>query len=352
MDQAEPRVVPGTGPARPAPHRPDGHVPRGGPAREVRWPDGVSDVVVAFIGVQGADRGQVAEAAALVRARLTGPHGPTTVERSRTAAPDAPVEEVVACYWTDPAAHAAWWASVADWWAGLPVDGPVGHWHETVTTPVTRMETMYSSTQAAGPSTLAPVGDTDLHDYPHAARDRIEDVDLAGATAPLRTDLPVGGSPRGRRVRLAAPSPAGLCLIRTAQDWALAPQDQLTAYREQVEPTYRAAVRHLSTAPAEDGCLAIRLVEDLGEDGGEAPSSAVCAWWRGLADLERWAHHHPTHHAILGAFWTALVEPNGPELRLRLWHEVRVLDAGGLTAEWVNCAPGTGLLPAGDALAG
>ncbi|WP_433260356.1 phenylacetaldoxime dehydratase family protein [Actinosynnema sp. CS-041913] len=328
---------------RTAPNRPPGHSPRGGPALQVVLP--VERVVVQRIGVQG-DR--TTQASDRLRELLAGPHGPARAERTEDRDHDA--TEVVVCYWTDPDEHTAWWTSepVRTWWDDLPTQGPVGHWHETTTIPADRIETMYSSPLAAGLAALAPSGLTDLHDYPGAMRDRFaasDHTDLTTAAGtPLRTDLPPGTSPRGRRVRLLGPSPEGLCWVRTAQDWASAPADQVAAFQDVVEPTYRAGYRHLATAPAEEGCLSAQLVGDLDPDGDPKRSSAVVAWFRGITDLERWAHHHPTHHAILNAFWTALVAPYMEQLKLVLWHEVHVLPAGALEFEYVNCADGTGLL--------
>ncbi|MBB5958195.1 hypothetical protein FHS29_004803 [Saccharothrix tamanrassetensis] len=317
---------------------------------EARLPGTVSHLVVARIGVQHSDQEQAAAAVGRVLPLvLDGPHAPSRVERTRVRSVETgqAADEVLVCYWTDAAAHAHWWASepVRQWWDSLPVDGPLGHWIEAVTAEAARTETMYSTLHPAGQAAALPVGWTDLHDYAGAARDRIPFAGPLGAGGEVRTDLPAGESPRGRRVR-TTDVPQGACLIRTAQHWAGAPPEQLRAYLTTVEPTYHAAVRHLASAG--EGCQSVQFLESLDIDGTPAHGSEAVLWWNDLDALLRWARDHPTHHAILDAFWSALVAPYGMELKLVLWHEVLVLLEDGLVAEYVNCRSGTGLLPGRD----
>ncbi|WP_440899471.1 phenylacetaldoxime dehydratase family protein [Actinosynnema sp.] len=326
-------------------YRPERVPPRGGPAQEVRWPDGATHLVVARVGVQTDDSAAGVKAIARVLELAAGESGPALVER--VSDDDS---EMAVCYWSDPEAHRAWWGSepVRAWWDSLPVDGPLGHWHETSVTPLDQFETIYSAEFSGGPARLAPTGPTNLHDYDNSALDRMpatahRDLGRERAEEPV-TDLPPGESPRGRRVRLAEPSPSGLCWIRTAQEWSAAPDDQLASYRDGVEPAYRTAVAHLQDNPHESGCLSARLVNNLDANGARAAGSETIAWWRGIGDLLRWAHHHRTHQDILKAFWEEIVLKHGPGMRVRLWHEVHVLPEGALTAEYVNCHPGTGLL--------
>jgi phenylacetaldoxime dehydratase/aldoxime dehydratase len=318
----------------------------------VDWPEGVDTVVLSQLGVQAPTREEAGPAAARVLELLALPDGPSSTDRGWYVDASGAANEVFVCYWTSPRAHASWWASpeVASWWAGLPLDGAVGHWHETLTSPVRRHETMYSAPSASGPAALVqPLTPTDLHDYPFAALDRIPasgGEDLTGRPdGVLTTDLPAGADSRGRRVTVTA-APENLCLIRTAQDWSQAPEEQWVTYRDRVRPGYRAGVEFLGSAPEDTGCLSIRLLQDVEPaDGAELPATNTIAWFRGIDDLLRWAHHHPTHHRILGDFWTAVVEPFAADLRLLLWHEVHVAPAGAVSMSYVNCHPGTGVLP-------
>jgi len=334
----------------PSTHRPAGHEPRGGPAHQVRWPDGVDAVVFAQLGVQSPTREAAEGAVAAVVDLLVLPGGPAKVDRGRHVDAAGAVNEVFLCYWTDVAGHAAWWESapVREWWTGLDVDGPVGHWVEVLTSPVRRHETMYSAPAPVGPAELGqPMEPTDLHDYAFAALDRIPDSERDAFEAegvPFETDLPEGASTLGRRVTVTR-APGNLCLIRTAQDWSVAPDEQREVYRDKVEPGFRAGFEYMRDNPVDSGCLSARLLHDVHPATGEdLPGSCTVAWWAGIADLLRWAHHHPTHHRILGDFWTALVEPYNVDLRLLLWHEVHVAEADAVRFAYVNCHPGTGAL--------
>lgn len=328
----------------PAANRPAGHEPRGGPAHQVHWPDGVDTVVLAQFGVQGPTREDVRAAVGRVVELTALPHGPAKVERGWHLDAAGVVNEVVIGYWTDPAEHTAWWesAAVSDWWRDVPGSGPLGHWVETLTSPTGRHETMYSAPSTAGPAELGqPMDQTDLHDYPFAAVDRIPD---SGHDAFAAQDVAFEASTVDSRVTVTR-VPGNLCLIRTAQDWSQAPAEQVATYREKVEPGFRAGAEYLRDNPVDSGCLSARLLCDVEvASGEELPASNVVAWFDSIADLLRWAHHHPTHHRILGDFWTALVEPYNVDLRLLLWHEVHVVRADALVMSYVNCHPGTGVL--------
>lgn len=326
-------------------HRPAGHQPRGGPAHQVRWPDGVRSVEFVQFGVQAPSVEDAAPAVARLLELLSSPNGPAKADRGRQADASGRVDEIVLCYWTDRETWSRWWTSeqVRTWWHWLPLTGPIGHWCEALRTPVDRIETMYSAPVPLGPAAIgAAMEPTDLHDYRYAALDRFASgEDFSSPGGEIETDLPEGASTFGRRVTVTG-VPANLCFIRTAQHLAEAPADQVRTYREGVEPGYVAGVDGLRRGAS--GCLSARLVRELDTTGGELPATSALAWWRCIGDLLGWAHGHPDHQRILRDFWTSIVEPYGTELRLVLWHEVHVTPAGGVRMSYVNCHPDTGLL--------
>lgn len=59
--------------------------------------------------------------------------------------------------------------------------------------------------------------------------------------------------------------------------------------------------------------------------------------------MENWAEHHPSHEAIFRAAM-ARYRKFEKKNQLRTWHEVFVLPAQDQIFEYVNCAPGTGLV--------
>jgi hypothetical protein len=309
---------------------PDGHVPRGGPAAEVRWPADVEVVVLGVLAVHGPDRAAVAGEIERLRSLLGLPHGPGQVERAVSSTADG-VDELLLCYWTSQAEHDAWWtsATAADWWAGARSDG-VGRWAQVISMPRARHETMYSAPVPIGPAGPdRAMGLTDVHDYQGAFVDRMPEPEL-GPDCRLTDAVPGDAVADGRDV-------GRLCVIRTEQDWSAAPPEQVTAYLERVRPTLQVAIDKLGTHPEETQCLgalSLRYVDV--ETGAELPRTAVLGWWPSHEALGKWSAGDPSHLAILQTFWVEMVEPFNVDLRLLLWHEV------GLPSRVVHAATGCG----------
>lgn len=101
---------------------------------------------------------------------------------------------------------------------------------------------------------------------------------------------------------------------------------------------------YIDTNKVATGCCAMRMMFNLDNDGNELDESSVLAYFLSLGHLERWSHAHPTHldiyhHAI------AMMRKYQEKREVRTWHEVFVLPSGGGLFEYINCHPGTGLLP-------
>jgi len=65
--------------------------------------------------------------------------------------------------------------------------------------------------------------------------------------------------------------------------------------------------------------------------------------WHSLSNLEAWAESHPTHLAIFGGFMR-MVQELEFQLKLRLYHEVSILNVGEQEYEYINCHPATGMM--------
>jgi len=90
-------------------------------------------------------------------------------------------------------------------------------------------------------------------------------------------------------------------------------------------------------------CYSCRFMRDQDEHGRAMKRTFCLAYFKTMKDLEDWSQHHPTHLEIFDTF-LRIAPKYGPDLQLRLWHEVSVLPAAGQRAEYINCRPGTGLL--------
>jgi aldoxime dehydratase len=158
--------------------------------------------------------------------------------------------------------------------------------------------------------------------------------------------------PRGE-IEIIAQSPGrivvrpgqNLAIIRSGQDIGRAIGQEREEYYADVEPVLRAGMDFLRdegrTAVSCHDCRFMAMLDDNGET---MDHTYGLAYFRSLKDLEDWAEHHPTHLAIFNAF-LQFAPRYGPAMQSRYWHEVSVVEAEGQFAEYVNCAPGTGLSP-------
>jgi hypothetical protein len=271
-------------------------------------------MVLAQLAVQSAPDDPDGEAAfAALVALLDGVRHDVVESSDATGA----LNRIALAYWDDVTAYDAWAAQpeVTAWWD----ESTVGRWREISVVPPERIETLHSDGELGpgqGSAQLSLIAPTDVHEYPGGMRDRM---------AISRTD-PLDG-------------PQNVCFIRTAQDWTGCGPAERARYLEHVEPTLRRGAEYLASEPEESGCLSARFAREPGHD-----RSCVLAWFRSLADLERWTHSHPTHQAILNEFF-GLVEQGGGQIELALWHEVFTLPIGSPRLEYRNCHPDTGFLP-------
>jgi hypothetical protein len=101
---------------------------------------------------------------------------------------------------------------------------------------------------------------------------------------------------------------------------------------------------YLRDHPEEAGSVSVRLTDVRSDVGVQA---STLAWFVSLSALERWAHTHPTHLAILeGA--AALAQRFAPDMALLLGHEVYVPSGEDVVLEYANCHGATGFLPFAD----
>ena len=166
-------------------------------------------------------------------------------------------EIVTAAYWVDPDTFDRWWAAHRDSWLGDGVRDGHGRWAEIIRPRVEEHETLFSSLgRPEGVAVLAEgmSGEVVEHAYWGGMRDRIP---LSQTDPMLGLGAPAAEEEAGRvRVR----PPAGLCLIRSGQDWTDTDGDERRMYLEDVEPVLRAGMEFLHDEGAAVGCFANRYV--------------------------------------------------------------------------------------------
>jgi phenylacetaldoxime dehydratase/aldoxime dehydratase len=329
---------------------PPGHTPRF-TAYSSRLPAGTEAFVFAQYACQSRSADQAVEGAAALEDLFAGPDRPDVLDRGSFVDTTGAHNAVRLAYWLDPRSHERWQRSepVRTAWAKLPADGPVGHWREVCVIPAERNETLHThrredyATGGLSQYKAVDLPETPVHDYWGAARDRI----AASATDPLEPALRVfepqateEEGTLGRRVTVEVPG--NVALIRTAQDWSAS-----TLYREKyladVKPVKDRGVDFLAAHP-DSGCIAARNLAEESRDGAPLDRACTIAWFASLDHLLTWCRSHRTHLEIYAGFFQMVGGGEGP-LDVAFWHEVSVLPSGSVTAEYVNCHPGTGFLP-------
>ncbi len=253
-----------------------------------------------------------------LRAELTsGPDTPDHLERARIVNVGADIGNDTTVFlgcWTDPESYRRW----AQRSEALNRPGVLG---ETAFIPGERWETIHSTPkEMPGVRNLLKVERTDIHEYWGAARDRM----------PASAEDDLAAEP-------GEPLPGNLCLIRSGQIWEHCEEAERALYFADVEPHLTAGIDFLAEHP-ETGCISSRFLREQTIDGEDLESTSFVGWFTDLKSLEDWSKSHPTHLAIFHSF-LAMVGELGAEVKLRLWHEVAAVPAGGVEISGTEPSP-------------
>lgn len=328
------------------PNMPEGWTPQA-PAWSSEIAGRLSHVAIAHFGVQGTDEPTPLDAW-LAEVRDL-PDGPENVEMAQFVDAAGVPSRLHLAYWTDAARFRRWAASadVERWWADeARLAEGFGYWRETYVLPGERLETIWSSPapHETGVRPLAEVtGPVLNHGYWGSMRDRLP------ASAGDRLESPLGDTfvprrqdTRGRRIRIAPP--LNLCVIRSGQDWSRCVGEERTTYVQEVMPVLAEGMRFLMDSPGETGCISCRFTTELDASDRPTDRTFALAHFLTLGHLEAWAKSHPTHLRIFGGL-VQMIGKHGPDLSLRLYHEVFVTAERNEAFEYINCHDRTGILP-------
>jgi aldoxime dehydratase len=327
-------------------------MPRGwqppAPAWAASFAQQTTPVVMAYFGNQLGSR-EVEQLADPMQHFFDDADAPVNLERSSYVDRAGCRTLISAAYWIDPASYEKWkgQSGFDGWWndAARMSDGH-GHFREILTLPTNRFETIFSSGTLVGVAkTGAPlVGPIREHNYWGSMRDRIQlsaDDDLVSAYGDL---LPRLGTNETLGHRLRVRVPENLAVIRSGQDCTDCAGAELETYDNSVRPALLEGMNFLRDHPDETGCCDLRFAQEINRGGTPTKKTFGLGYFLTLGHLEKWAATHPTHLAIFSRF-VSMVREYGEDLKLKLWHEVAVLPAAGQVFEYINCHPGTGLLP-------
>ncbi|MFG1462563.1 phenylacetaldoxime dehydratase family protein [Xanthobacter sp. DSM 24535] len=336
-----PRIVPE--------RRPPGHEPAA-PRFSLRWSEPVSLLVSDYFALQGEGLDWAEQADFFTRLRAAFEvDGPCEHEIMRTTDETGAVNAILVAYWLDATAHARWSAaSPFMTWFRDPARraGPRGLWRETIRVPYDRHETIYSAPNypiglARTPgATLQPIT---MNGYFGAARDRMPVSAIDPLDSPYGEGMPTRRTPASLGRRLRVTSSHNMIAIRSGQYWEGAGNEQTADYHDNLQPKLMRGMGHLVDNPVETGTLSLRVMTNLDPEGTPRKETSVHGYFISLEHLERWAKSHETHldiyrHAI------AMNRLHKEKREVVTWHEVFAL-LEGAHMEYVNCHPGTGLLP-------
>jgi hypothetical protein len=302
------------------------------------------DATLAQIGLQYRADDPPAVSTALqaeIERCLEGDKSPWRWERCTHVDVQGFRNDILLAYWHEQGDFLAWRqrSDVKAWADSIQ---PVGVWIEALTCPVPQMETSYSNAAPSwGLAQRCPVHLDPDHGYFGSMRDRIPAAEDQGLPGELRR-LPAADLVQqtfGRRLGVTLPD--NTCFIRTVQGWEDCDARQQADFLATMMPVYRAGVGYLRDNPRDTNCVGARLVDML--DPSAQIQTQTLAWFLGLEDLERWAHEHPTHHAILSGM-SGFAERFDLDIQVVLGHEVYVVPRDCSHIEYVNCHPQTGFL--------
>jgi hypothetical protein len=335
------------------------------PCYSVRFPEDVSQLVMAIIGAQhkiatdaadGSSRSTLS--AFLTCSKTTTP--PTFHEWASNTDNKGFYNISALAYWTSKTAYESWaeQSGFKTWWQDLRPDGSANGWFLEVFLPTTdRFETMFNTDTVPegvahmGKGMSAPMQE---HCYWGSMRDRIplsQTDGLEGAAGGYKAAASLSDAATTTTTttgRVIIPGRENLAVIRSGQDWLDTTPEERELYLETMHPVLIKGMDFLQDHGAEVGCYSCRFMEIV--DAKTAKSDGIdrtfgLAYFDELASLEKWCKEHPTHLAIFGGFFQ-YVKKLENNVTLRLFHEVMVLRPEQQYFEYVGCHAGTGMLVA------
>ncbi len=342
FDVVYPRIV--------SARRPQGHQPAA-PRYSLRWEKPIGMLTSAYFGIQAEGLSWVDEHA--FHARLLGwmqaPNGPESYEIMRCVDEKSYTNGVIVAYWTEPGSYARWMqnSGFREWFTDpRRLSEPFGYWAETVSVPYDRHETIYSGPHyrvgfgCTSDSVIVPIT---TNGYFGAARDRLPVSAIDELLSPLGQLMPEPAVPASHGARLLALVPHNVTMLRSGQYWEGAGAEQDDDYQHALQPKLMRGMNFLRDQKRETGCMSLRILSNLNEDGSPRRETSVVGYFLSLEHLERWAASHETHldiyrHAI------AMNRLYKEKREVVTWHELFVLQQGH-AYEYVNCHPETGMLP-------
>ena len=314
------------------------------PSFSARFDPAIGEVVMAYYGAQYRSEEPPPAVTAAVTELIGAAereNGPAYRDQARYVDEAGFSTIVHILYWLDVDGYRQWLSTAPGWTSPERYTPDAGFFTEILTPTVDRFETLFSNDRVEGISVASDglSGEIPEHAYWGGARDRMP----AAQSDRLDPEGELGLVVDGHLVTVAGQG--NLCLIRSGQEWTETADGERAMYLDDVEPVLRAGMDFLRDDGLQVGCYANRYMQVTDEAGDLVEKSFGMSWWRSLEELETWSESHPTHVAIFRAALKYL-STMGPAARLRLYHEVTVVQAGQQAFAYLGCHDRTGLLRA------
>ncbi|KAK3308386.1 phenylacetaldoxime dehydratase [Chaetomium strumarium] len=330
------------------------------PAYSIRFPQDISQLVIAIIGAQHKTRSDTATRTSIstLSGFLTAPTAtPPSFSEFASATDNKGFHNIAAlAYWPSKPAYETWASESGfqTWWRSLQPETLQNGWFLEVLFPTAdRFETLFnteSNREGSAHMGQCMSGPIQEHGYWGSMRDRLplsQTDALAGSKEHIK--LPTTSGSSGRVI---VPGKKNLAVIRSGQDWSATTPGERKLYLETMHPVLTRGMDFLRDRGEEVGCYSCRFMEIVDaktgkaaeeEGGGGIDRTFGLAYFDELASLEAWSREHPTHLAIFGGF-QKYARTLRNEVTLRVFHEVAVLDEDQQFFEYVGCHDTTGML--------
>jgi len=325
------------------------------PSYSVRFPEKVSDLVMAIIGAQFKtdDATKTAAAQSTLTTFLTSPNSPPTFFEWATVTDAKGYYNLsTLAYWPSKAVFETWATDSGfnKWWESLDPTTCSHGWFLEIFFPTTnRFETLFNTT--ANPEGSAYMRETMSeevreHGYWGSMRDRLpiaQTDPLVSSLSPSQMEKSSSsgsGNENELCTRVTIPGRKNLTVIRSGQDWGATTPEERQLYLETMHPVLTRGMDFLRDHGREEdvGCFSCRFMTSTGKD-----RTFGLAYFQDLASLERWCREHETHLAIFRGFHAYAKKLNN-QVTLKVFHEVMVLEEEQQRFEYVACHKGTGML--------
>ncbi|KAK4160431.1 hem-containing dehydratase-domain containing protein [Cladorrhinum sp. PSN259] len=329
------------------------------PSYSARFPENVSNMVMAVIGAQyktAADADGTAQTK--LSTFFTSPNcpGPSFFEWASVTDAKGYYNLTALSYWPSKGAYETWTTESGfdAWWRGLTKpeeecsDKQHGWFLEVFFPTVERLETLFNTNATPEGFGHLKEGMSEAvqeHGYWGSMRDRLPAAQVDALVGDKAATVGEETNPREGSYRVKIEGKKNLTVIRSGQDWLDTSPEERKLYLEEMHPVLTKGMDFLRDNGREVGCHSCRLMDVVDPVTLKADKDRTfgLAYFDDIASLEKWSKEHPTHLAIFGGFHQ-YARKLGNNVTLRVFHEVMVLEAGQQVFEYVGCHEGTGML--------